>query len=454
MNDARARRVATLCIAALATFAALPSLRNGFSLDAYLVLDDPRVRDFTLRGLGSTPWGGGAGGIAHAGVNASYYRPLTELLYMIEHALFGVHPFGWHVVSAGLHVMATLLCLALARRITRHETASFAAAALFAVHPVHAEAIAVIAYQTTLLSTTLALVALVCFGRVLDGRGARYALAAGLLTMAALAAKEEAAAVPALAFAWAIIERPSRWRSATAIGAGAMALGELVVLLQRAAVVAHASVTYFGDQPRLYTMLGVVGLYAELLILPLRLCHFYDWFLVPVATSFDASALRGVMCIAILLATVVISLKRATALAIALSWLALALMPMMNFLPMLNVAAERFLYLPSVGWAIACGLAYAGAKERFPRAALALGVTLLTLYGLRGAFRLADFHDDRSILEAEARDFPETPTPLLYLADLDEKAGDVTAARAHLEEALRRAPGWPVAVERLRAFLR
>ncbi len=45
-----------------------------------------------------------------------------------------------------------------------------------------------------------------------------------------------------------------------------------------------------------------------------------------------------------------------------------------------------------------------------------------------GGFRLTDFHDDRSILEAEARDFPETPTPLVYLADLDQQAGDLSRA--------------------------
>jgi hypothetical protein len=456
MNDAHdARRLATLAffvVGALAIAVALPSLRSGYSLDAYLILDDPRVRDFTLRGLFGTPWGGGAGGLAHAGVNASYYRPLTELLYMFERALFGLRPFGWHGVSMGLHVCSTLLCLSLARRITRNEHASIAAAALFALHPVHAEAITVIAYQTTLLSATFALVALVCFGRLLDGRSPLYALAAGAATMAALAAKEEAAALPALALAWAIFERPQSWRRALALGVGAMAIGELIVLAQRAAVVEASSVTYFGAQPRGFTMLGVVALYAELLLMPLRLCHFYDWFLIPIASHFDAAALRGLACVALLVAAISLAGKRSPPLAIALAWLALALLPMMQLLPMLNVAAERFLYLPSVGWAIACGLAYAACARRQRRASLFVGVTLLALYGLRTGFRLADFHDDRSILAAEARDFPETPTPLVYLADLDQQAGDVDAARAHLEEAIRRAPGWPVAAERLRAL--
>jgi hypothetical protein len=446
------RRGATLACAALALFAALPCLGNDFSLDAYLVLDDPRVRGFVLHGLFTTPWGGGAGGAAHAGVNAGYYRPLTELLYLIEWRVFCDRALGWHAVSAALHIACTLLGLSLARRLTRDEAASIAAAAIFALHPVHTEAITVVAYQTTLLSACLALAALACFGRFLDGRGTGHALAAALLTACALAAKEEAAALPALALAWAIVERPPSWRRSL-LAVAVMIVAEAGVLALRGVVVTALSVSYFAGQPPstvVFTMLGVVGLYAELLVAPLRLCHFYDWFIVPFSTSIDGGVIRGVACLAGLGLGFVIALRRHRPLAIALAWLALALLPMMQLLPMLNVAAERFLYLPSLGYALALGIVGSSLGRRAPRATYLAGLMLLSLFALRGALRMRDFHDDRSLLEAEARDFAETPTPLLYLADLDVKSGDLIAARAHLEEALRRAPGWPVAEERLR----
>ena len=447
------RRLHALVCAAAALLVALPSVRNGFSLDAYLVLDDLRVHDFSLLALLTQPWGAGAGGAEHALVNASYFRPLTELLYACEHRAFGAHPAGWHLVSAALHVGATLSCLALARRLTRHQDVAVAAALLFAVHPVHAEAITVVAYQTTLLSALLGLACLRAFGRLLDGGSAAWIVAAGVTAALALAAKEEAAALPLLALAWIALERPAAPRRGW-LGVAAIAAGVGLVLAARAAVVRPAAVDYFAGQPRATiacTMLGVAGLYAELLLAPLRLCHFYDWFIVPFSTGLDAAVLRGGACVIAVAATIAWAARRRPPLAIALGWLALGMLPAAHLVPMLNIAGERMLYAPSIGGCIAGGVAWAAASRRWPRAAGALGVALLLGLGARTAARIADFRDDRTLLTAEARDFPETPTPLLYLADLDEQDGDLAAARAHLEAARARAPGWRPVEDRLRA---
>jgi len=45
---------------------------------------------------------------------------------------------------------------------------------------------------------------------------------------------------------------------------------------------------------------------------------------------------------------------------------------------------------------------------------------------------------------ATAAAFPQTPTPLVNLAELELAAGDRDGALRYLEEASRRVPGWPV----------
>ena len=127
-------RRAWLGCALVAFVLALPALKNGFMLDDHYLVHARTAGDVARAFV--EPWGGGAGGEAHARVNAQYFRPLTETLYAVEHALFGEHAWGWHLVSALLHALATALCVLLSARIVRRDDAARIAGLLFAVHPV------------------------------------------------------------------------------------------------------------------------------------------------------------------------------------------------------------------------------------------------------------------------------------------------------------------------------
>ncbi len=436
-------------IAALCAFAiALPTLRNGFAIDdAYLVVGNARIRSFaSVPELFSRPWGSEGGGASYARINAAYYRPLTELLYTVEYRLFGLHPGGWHATSALLHALVTALVALLAARITHRASAAWIAGLLFAVHPVHCEAIAAVTYQTTLLATLMSGLALREFSRFIDGenRGARL-LWLAIVSAFAVLAKEDAATLPVLALVWGALERPCSWRQ-RALPWLAISVGVALVLGVRSHVVTPCAVTFFPGTGRSavgYTMLTVPSLYLELLLVPLRLCPFYDWFLVPIVDHLSTSALLGVFIIGFGVFLVAALAPRHPAGAIGLAWLGLGLLPVMHLVPILNVAAERFLYLPSIGWAIAIGTLPVRRSLQ-----IAIGILLL-LYSARTLDRWPDWHDDRALNQATAAAFPETPTPWLNLADLEEKEGHRTAAIAALMEAARRAPGWPVVEKRL-----
>ena len=68
------------------------------------------------------------------------YRPLTMLTYMANHQV-STDPFGFHLVNVLLHALVTLAVFALARELLGSLLAAAVAAALFAVHPVHTEAV-------------------------------------------------------------------------------------------------------------------------------------------------------------------------------------------------------------------------------------------------------------------------------------------------------------------------
>ena len=447
MSPRRAAAVSAL----LACLVCMPSLRGGFILDDnYLVANNP-----TLRSLANIPgfffhaWGSGEGGASRAGVNAAYYRPLTSTLQAVEYALFGRTPLGWHLTSLLLHMAATALGTLLAARILRNLAGALVAGLIFAVHPVHTETMAAICYQTTLLAGVLTTLALLAFGRILDRdqAGRRTGVFAGLITFLACTAKEEAMVIPLLALAWLFLQQSPDRRRVLLRGWGALVAGAAAALAIRTAIVTTSSVTFFENLGRAtvaLTMVRVMALYAELLLVPLRLCYFYDWFIIPPATSLSVEVVSGALLIVAVLVAIVLTARRAPGIAIGLTWIPLGLVPVMHFVPILNVAGERFLYLPSLGFSLAAGGVFMLALKRARRSAVLGAALVVVAFAGRTLLRWPDWRDDRSLNQATAAAFPETPIPWVTLYRLELVEGDRASALRALEEACRRAPDWPV----------
>ena len=132
-------RVLSFIILALACF--LPywnSLGNDFVYDDhYVVESNAVVRYLSVVDIFTSPfWQGFA-----SERGGAYYRPLTVLTYALDYAISGVTARQFHTTNLLLHTLATLLVFLLAGRLIRSNRAALLAAVLFAVHPVHTEAV-------------------------------------------------------------------------------------------------------------------------------------------------------------------------------------------------------------------------------------------------------------------------------------------------------------------------
>src|SRR3990167_6299678 len=65
------------------------------------------------------------------------YRPLCLLLLKFESQLFGLHPFGYHVINLALFLSICLLFLFILKKLTQNEELALLATCLYAVHPIH-----------------------------------------------------------------------------------------------------------------------------------------------------------------------------------------------------------------------------------------------------------------------------------------------------------------------------
>ena len=328
-------------------------------------------------------------------VTLGYYRPLVTLLYRADRALWGTNPAGYHLTNLLWHLLATVLVYRVAFLTTGRLAAAWTGAMLFAVLPAHTEAIGWIQGRTDLVSTTLLLLALLALLHAQAAgahAGWRWGTVGGLTFLAALLAKESVVPLP---LAWGM------WELSTA-GAGRWR-ARLAAMAPRVVPLVLAGVVYWLF--RRWAVGDLVGFPMSLSPLPLRaLALFFvlaEYGRVLLFPDLGLNLFRALSVTPTPL-TLVISLTVAGilvgGLVAAWRW-ARSLFPWVAWVPItLSVpllfilyapapetgfmTAERFLYLPSVGWCVLLGSLLARAVERPGR----MGVSGWGLATLSGVF--------------------------------------------------------------------
>ncbi len=136
----------------------------------------------------------------------AYYRPLVSLSYALEYRAFGLDPFFYYLDNILLHILTAFALWGFLRRIRGRDGPALAAAALFALHPVQWEAVTNVSGRAILLSAFFGIHSLRAFV-LASGRPLRAVTALVCFT-AALASKESAVVLPAVAWAyWFFLER-------------------------------------------------------------------------------------------------------------------------------------------------------------------------------------------------------------------------------------------------------
>jgi hypothetical protein len=316
---------------------------------------------------------------------------------------------------------------------------ALACAALFAVHPVHVEAVANVVGRLECMAAVFAL------GVVLAHRASSW-LALPLLALGLLS-KENAIVAVAFVLANDVLLEPNRWRRRRWLY-----IGYGVVLLFYATTLA----TVFQDRPfhvstgtlteaslgtRLWTMLTVVPHYARLLLLPASLSADYEPQVIPAASGLTAAGGIGLVLLGSYAAAVALSWRRHPALAFALAWIALALVPVANVFFVSGVTlAERSLYLPSIGAMLALGIAVDATSRQRLRLAFAALAAALVAGAVRTWTRTPAWRDDRAYVLTLLADHPESYRAHWIAGRVHRASGRFHDAARELEMARRLFP--------------
>ena len=187
-----------LALLSLALLAGIVAYANGLS--GTFQFDDHNVIVNSERVHSLSAWWRAT---SHGGL-----RPLLNLTYTLNWLASGGAPLAFHLFNLLAHLIATACVFALARAFMRRypqagDADAIAAwtALLFAVHPLHSEAITYISGRSTLLMTTFYLGALVYYARAEEGQ-LRHRLAALGLFVLAMLTKESALLFPFALLVW------------------------------------------------------------------------------------------------------------------------------------------------------------------------------------------------------------------------------------------------------------
>jgi tetratricopeptide (TPR) repeat protein len=100
--------------------------------------------------------------------HASNWHPLTWLSHIFDWTLFGEDPAGHHLTSVGFHMVNTVLVFLVFRKMTGALWRSAMLAALFGLHPMHVESVAWVSERKDVLSGLFFLLALGAYARYVE----------------------------------------------------------------------------------------------------------------------------------------------------------------------------------------------------------------------------------------------------------------------------------------------
>jgi protein O-mannosyl-transferase len=423
------------------------TLVNSFTLDDKLYIElNPQVTEVSLRALFA------------ANKIADVFRPLTFATLALNWKIGGGRPFGYHLFNLVLHGAATLLFYFLLEAIffelsqgapsPRDKLVAFTAALIFAVHPIHTEAVSSIV-------------------------GRAEILAAGFIFAAWLLHLKDRPIAALICFALALLSKESAVVFLPLILAGDYARGKWKPRLPYALMVAmtllylavlwkvqgghlgRASISQL-DNPlaglplgwRILNAVRVAWKYVALHFYPAKLSCDYSFNAIPVYRDWRHTLPALFAALVVAAAWIAAIWKRKSALIVVGAIYLIGFATTANILlPTGTIMGERLAYLPSAGFCLLIALGWSWLRDRQKLVALAALTAVVASFAMRTVLRNRDWHDNLSLFEAGVRAVPGSAKMHSALGAQYLAEGRIDLAGPELEAALRIDANYPDAME-------
>ena len=417
------------------------SLSNGFTLDDELYIErNPQVTTHTLWLL------------FHPNAISNVFRPVTFATLALNWMAAGYQPFGYHLLNLFLHAGVVMLLLLVLRNVlgalSNGALIAFVAALLFAVHPIHTEAVSSVVGRSELL-------------------------AAGFLLAAWLFHLQDRFLLATLAFGLALLSKESAIGLLPIALTGDYGKGKLKPAIRYAGF-AVLTLLYIGalwklqgghfgaqsvsvlDNPlallparlRILNALRIAWKYLGLLVFPAMLSCDYSYNQIAMYGDFRHLALPAAAAAGVAALFIVAVCQRKPEFTVAGAIYFAGFAATSNVVtPTGTIFAERLAYLPSAGFCLLLAIIFAWFANRRRFAAIALLALAVTGFAVRTLARNRDWRDNTALYLSAADAVPNSAKMRAFRGIVYLGKNDFARSRSDLEAALTIKPDYPDAVE-------
>lgn len=411
----------------IAAAAYLPSLSGVFQFDDYnVIVNEPTIHS----------WRGLLTGMS------SGVRPLLKASYALSWS-WGLGPIGFHLFNIAVHAANAALLYLIGRRLTARwlkqpaaaDLAAMLAALLFALHPAQTEAVTYITGRSVSLMALFSLGALLVFLE-----NGRQAAIAGLFALALLV-KETAVTFP---FVLLLFDSTAGWPGWKKIAKRQNAVW-LVLIAAIAGLVLNSryrDLLTFGFSERSLTdnLLSQIGGLSYLLARLVTLRGFNIDPALPVVHDWSVVLVLQASCLAAFVVIALTAARKRPWLSFGIAWFFLQLAPTNSFVPRLDVANDRQLYLAC--WGLFLALAIELARLKSAVSVRVASAALLAAFAVASINRQCDYSSEIALWESSVREAPLNARAHNNLGNAYQEAGRLSDADGSYRTAVRLEPGY------------
>ena len=370
------------------------------------------------------------------GTNEGTYRPVSLVTFAMEYSLWGENPHMSHLVNDILFAISVVLLLYLLRLLfgKKYGLLCFVAALLYAAHPIHTEAVSSIKSRDEIFCLLFAMLSMFSFVKFADNFKEKFNptaalwVACGVITLfLSMASKESSVPfliiIPLAIFYFRKTE-PKVW-IATAVFAGLAVGGYMLLRYELFGSVEniHTAIQKTdnilankdgGRQP-MATAFVILIRYILLLIFPQPLSHDYSFPQLPLYKWESAQAILSfIFCAGLLLYSIVQIRKREIA-GFAIFFFFLSVSVVANIFLIIGCAmAERFMYMPSLGFCLLLALGIVkflfrpDSTGKVAMSGWIVTIVIVGLYSFKTITRNRDWKDNITLYSIDVNHSPNS----------------------------------------------
>jgi protein O-mannosyl-transferase len=405
------------------------ALRNDFVFDdIYLVSVNNQIRSLNLPLL------------------LSSYRPIRDISYAIDFALWGENPFGFHLTSILIHAANVLLVFALVRRLTKDLVTATLTALIFAVHPIQTDSVTYISGRRDVLFTFFYLLAFQSYLTYYRNRWSAKAVASFilflLLWMLSLLSKEMAVSLPILIFVWHFCDaweertgslwrrvwqttkrtfNREKWFWMLLLLAGIAFTVYWVVIKRASHRVGLGTFEYWGGSfyLNMLTVTRVHAWYLKQLIYPTPIAQYLGAFEIS-ESLFDWRFLVSLVVVGGLLCYGFLQLNRDKLMAFAIFSYFVLLLPVSQLIPHHELLADHYLYLSMMSFGLFVSLLIKRISSSGvinPKALYLLAGVAIAILAVMTIIQNRTWKDERTLWSYNYQAVPNSPRAALNLGN-------------------------------------